>query len=126
MHSISPVIQAIQSAFSNEIANDFQFTNHSLTVTLPNKKKLNIVVPLIVAPTQLLTQPFFRSSKMIHTYHYLHQNEKILPARLTLQSIEDCRSYVDDICQTMLNANMRDNEITFPDGSVYLIIIKAH
>lgn len=123
MHKASPVIKVINSAFANEIANEFQYTQHSLTVTLPNADKVVIVAPLTTAPTQASTQPFFVTPLPKHTYHYLHQPH---PARFTLQSVEDCRAYVDDICRTKLNASITDNEVKFADGSTFLIIIRTH
>lgn len=120
MPKTNPIIKTIAQVFQNEITNTYATTPHSITLTLPNEQTLIIGVILTTAP--LHSSPAFKfGTTNTYTYHYQHQPHTT--TRLTLQSLEDCRSYIDDICHTMLNATFNDFEVTFPDGSAYLIMI---
>ncbi len=124
----NPVIEAIQAAFQMEIANQFTTKDDTLVVTLPDGGHLTIgATPITPTAKQAPHQPATHSE---HTYHYVHQHdfgygngdEQSL-TRLLLRSEEDCRSYLDDVCHTFLDATFRDYEITFPDGSAYLLTV---
>ena len=131
--SINPVIEAVQAAFNLEIANQFTVTDNTLTITLPDHTRLLITAepvstpgtPTPAAPHQSATSPD------THTYHYLHQHDFDSGAtdarpplgRLLLHNLAECQAYLDDVCHSFLVANIRDNEITFPDGTAYLMTI---
>ncbi len=120
----NPILNIIQSAFAAEIANDHQITPHAIVVNLPNKKRIIIGVILTVPSTRTVAPYPLRTDKQ-HTYHYLHQFTNATPTApkpFMLQSLEDCRSYIEDVCRTFFNADFHDFEITFPDGSTYLVV----
>ena len=120
----NPVFNIIQSAFAAEIANDHQVTPHAITVKLPDNTRV-IIGTILTTPSTHTVPPYPVRTDTEHSYHYLHQtsNPTTAPTPLTLQSIEDCRSYLEDVCRSMINAEFRDFEITFPDGSSYLIVL---
>ena len=123
----NPVMEVIQTAFQMEIANEMTTTTEGLVVTLADHKRVLITTTPI---TTGITQPHPKPDT--HTYHYIHQHdfgygqvdEIKTVKRLTLRNIEDCRSYLDDVCESFLNATNRDFEITFADGTAYLITIE--
>lgn len=129
MHTNNPVIKIIQTAFQTEIANPITSTAHSLTITLPDNQQIIIGAILTTAPLYNIP-PFPIRTDRPHTFHYdTHQSQikishpKATNSHLTLLSLTDCQSYLDDICHNLFNATCRDSEITFPDGSKYLIMV---
>lgn len=123
----NPVLKIIQEAFATEISNDHQVTPHAIIVKLPDNTQVIIGV-ILTSPCIHAIAPYPVRTNVKHTYHYLHQqtkNNTVQYSPFNLQSIEDCRSYVDDVCKTFVNAKFYDFEITFPDGSAYLVVI-AH
>ncbi len=120
----NPILNIIQSAFAAEISNDHQVTPHAITVELPDKTCI-IIGTILTCPSTRTVPPYPIQTDAKHSYHYLHQAEHTTtdPQPFTLQSIEDCRSYVEDVCRTLINAEFHDFEMTFPDGSSYLIAI---
>ena len=122
--SINPVSAVLQAAFNLEIANPFTVHDNTITVTLPHGDTVVITVFPLTPITH--TIPPHRPTE--HTYHYEHQHDFTATpdqplARLILHNLEDCRSYLDDVCHTFINAEVRDFELTFPDGAVYLITV---
>ncbi len=123
----NPVMESIQAAFQMEIANQFTVKDDTLVLTLPDQSRL-VIGANPITPTKH-TQPNTPTAK--HTYHYVHQHdfgygnadEHQPLQRLLLRNMEDCRSYLDDVCQTLLDAAFHDFEITFPDGSAYLLTV---
>ena len=125
----NPVIEAIYAAFQLEIANQFTLTDHALMVTLPDQNCIAIRAPQVTASaTNTAPTTDFHTTRDAHTYHYIHQHnfttdtKHPLP-KLLLHNGEECRAYLDDICHTFLNATIRDNEITFPDSTTYLVML---
>ena len=124
---INPVMEALYAAFQLEIANQFTFTKNALRITLPDQTYLIVrayhVNPVASpAMTHSISVP-----KHAHTYHFLHLhdfNNAQDTDRLVLQSLEDCCAYIDDVCRNLLNATLRDLEVTFPDGTAYLITVE--
>ena len=128
MHTNNPVIKIIQTIFQTEIANPITNTAHSLTITLPDNQSVIIGAILTTAPLYKVP-PFAIRTERPHTFHYDTYQSQIKTShtqatnpRLTLLSLADCQSYLDDICHNLLNTTCRDLEITFPDGSKYLIV----
>ncbi len=126
--SNNPIIQAIDAAFKLEVANQCTLTENTLTVTLPNQAYVIINAQCIKADannkTQHLTLPIDA-----HSYEYVHQHdfssdEHQPLQRLLLRNIEDCRAYVDDVCQNLLDVPVHDFEVQFSDGTTYLITIE--
>lgn len=120
-------MEAIQAAFKLEIANPFTTTATTLTVALSDGGHA-VIGATLVSPTVHTTSQ--TPSPSTHTYHYRHQHDfdgadNQPMQRLLLRNIADCRSYLDDVCHTFLAGTWRDNEVTFPDGTVYLITIAA-
>ncbi len=122
------IIQALDAAFKLEIANQFILTDNTLTVTLPDQKQIVINAQCIKTDAnnkpQHLTLPIDT-----HSYEYVHQhdfssNEQQPLQRLLLRNIEDCRAYVDDVCQNLLDVPVHDFEVQFSDGTTYLITIE--
>lgn len=115
--STNPVIETIYAAFKIEIANQFTLDEATITLTLPNQSRVEITAPRVDATTTPHTNqtPIINAA---HTYHYTQQN-----GRLLLHNLEECRVYLDDVCQTFLNATIRDNEVTFPDNTAYLVMV---
>ena len=123
MQTNNPILKIIYDTMQTEITNRINATPHSIQLTLPNEAKIIIGAIMTTAPLYIVP-PFSIRTNKTHTYHFLHQsNDTNQSSRLTLLSMEDCRSYLDDVCQTLLNATFHDFEITFPDGSTYLILV---
>ena len=123
------VIEAIHAAFQMEIANQFTTTEHTLTVTLPDHGRIVITAqPIDAYSGKPVATP--QPAHDAHTFHYIHQHdygyghadEQPLN-RLMLHNLAECRAYVDDVCHTFLVAQIHDNEITFPDGAGYVLMI---
>ena len=125
MRARNPVMEVIYTAFQLEIDNDFVFNQNCLTVNLPNQKQIMISAPQISTTDRPFSQPLISPNK--HTYHYqyhLKHSDTTQPnPRLFLHNLEECRVYLDDICNTFLTARVHDFEITFPDGTVYLLMV---
>ncbi|MCQ2381845.1 MAG: hypothetical protein MJ054_00915 [Clostridia bacterium] len=123
---LNPVIEVIYAAFKLELANDFFLENNKLFITLKNKHRVVITAPQ-VSSTTALSQDTVPTTKNTHTYHYIHQDDFVEEKRpsglLLLNNIEECYAYIDDICQNLLNVPVRNFEVTFPDGTIYLIKI---
>ena len=113
----NPVLATIRAAFNAEIANPFTVHDHTITVDLPHGDPVAITV-LPLSPSTPTTSRL----KTTHTYHYTHQDT---PGRLVLHNLTELRAYQDDVCQTLLNARYRDGEVTFPDGTTYLLTTTA-
>lgn len=124
---INPVIEALYAAFRLEIANQFVLSDDSLVVTFPDQTRAIINAQQVVASPNTTNAHISIASAFnsTHTYHYQHRRDfdPQAPALLTLQNIEDCRSYLDDVCQNLLSVPVHDFEVTFPDQTVYLITI---
>lgn len=124
---INPVMEVIYAAFKLEIANQFFLTNNSLVVTFPDQTRAVISAPQVSpAPDDLNHEPpVIPSLNDQHTFHYSHQHDfdDQTDKLLTLQSLDDCRSYLDDICENLLSVPTRNCEVTFPNGTVYLITV---
>ena len=118
MPTNSQILAIIRDTMQQEITNSIDITPHALRITFPNHTQAIVGVILTAAPTQ--QTPHALKTTQTHTYHYLHQT---ITQPFTLHSLEDCRCYIDDICKTMLNAKFHDFEITFSDGSRYLIMV---
>lgn len=125
----NPVTETIQAAFQMEIANQFTTKGDTLTLTLPDGGHLTIAATA-VTPTAH-AKPHQTTTHDAHTYHYVHQHdfgygndEHQALERLLLRNMEDCRSYLDDVCHTFLDAKFHDFEITFPDGTAYLLTVE--
>ncbi len=111
----NPVIEAIYAAFKLEIANQFDLHDNILELTLPNQQRLMIAAPKVnTVPITDYTIP-----NDTHSYHYKQTNKRLL-----IHNIEECRAYLDDVCHNLLNVPVHDFELTFPDGTVYLITIE--
>lgn len=112
------VAEVIILAFRMEIANPLKpVGDNSFLVSLPNHGQVIITVkPLRHDPHyQPPTQP---------KRHTVHHNLQIDPNQpLTLLSIEDCRCYLDDVCQNLLDAEYHDGELTFPNGDSFLVTL---
>ena len=121
MPTNSQILAIIHDTMQQEITNPVTRAPHALRLTFPDNKQAIIGIILTTAPLHQ-TAPYELKTAQAHTYHYLHQATK---QPFTIRGIEDCRCYIEDICQTMLNAKFRDFEITFPDGSRYLIMVTA-
>ena len=125
MHTNQQIMQVFQKTMHLEITNPIKTTPHSICLELPNHQQVLIGIIMTTAPLHN-SKPFTLATKCQHTYHYLHQNDYTSAkqlTRFTLQSVEDCRAYIDDICQTLMNVKLNDCEITLHDGSTYLITI---
>ena len=126
---INPVIEAIYAAFKLEIGNQFFLTNNSIVVTFPDQSRAVISAPQVApSPDSLnLVTPDIPPLNSTHTYHYLHQHDfnQQSESLLNLQNLEDCRAYLDDVCQNLLSVPVHDFEITFPDGTIYLLTIET-
>ena len=119
------ILKILQSAISAETTNDYQITPHAITVNLPDQSQIIIGI-ILTKPSTHIRSKYHLRTKAQHTYHFLHQNDATAQTTLkpfTLQSLEDCRSYVEDVCRTFINAQFRDYEISFPNGSAYLVVI---
>lgn len=122
MPNNNPVMEAIQAAFKIEVANQFTTTSNSIIVTLSNKEHVRIeALPIPVVQHRETDQQNYCTVQQ-HSYHY---NQMPQPHSVVLQNIEDCRSYLDDVCHTLINATFHDFEVTIPDGRTYLITITA-
>ena len=110
------VITSIAAACQMELANRVKpVGDNSLRLTLPNQHQVLITAKRLGnAP---LYQPPAKPQK--HTYHYTANPDA--GGKLLLLSLEDCRSYLDDVCQNLLDAEYRDGELTFPNGDIYLL-----
>ena len=129
MHKNNPIMKIIHEVFAKEIANPYTVTAHAITLKFPDHNQAIIGAILTTAPL-LQVPPFSIKKNYQHTFHYLHQHdhnptnsESLTP--FTLHSLADCRSYLDDLCRTCFNAQFNDFELTFPDGSTYLIVITS-
>lgn len=124
MSTNNPILAIIHDTMQKEITNAMDTTAHSIIVTLPDQSQVIIGAILISAPQQTVSPSPLRTQQQ-HSYHFQHQSDTAQQTAtpFTLQSVADCRSYVDDICQTMISAKFRDFEITLPDGSIYLVIL---
>ena len=110
------VTTSIAAACKMEIANRVKpVGDNSLLLTLPKQRQVLITVK------PLRKDPFYRppAHPQKHTYHY-HANPDA-GGKLLLLSLEDCRSYLNDVCQNLLDAEYRDGELTFPNGDIYLL-----
>ena len=125
---INPVIEAIYAAFKIEVANQFFLTNNSLVIHFPNQTRA-VINALQVRPVPVelpLNTPSIPNINGTHTFHYLHQHDfdQGDTQLLTLQSIADCRAYLADVCENLLNVINRDFEIEFSDGTAFLLTIE--
>lgn len=112
---------AIAAACQMEIANPVKYANdNSLLVTLPNQQQVLITVK------PLRNDPCYRppTTAQRHTHHYTANPDTM--GKLQLLSLDDCRSYLDDVCQNLLDANYRDGELTFPNGDIYLVTLLTY
>lgn len=110
------VITCIAAACQMEIANRVKpVGDNSLLLTLPKQNQVLITVK------PLRNDPFYRPPEkpQKHTYHYNANPDA--GGKLQLLSLEDCRSYLNDVCQNLLDAEYRDGELTFPNGDIYLL-----
>lgn len=112
----NPVIEAIYAAFKLEIANQFVLNHDTLELTLPGQSRLIIAAHKVNPATNNSHQATLTNT---HTYHYTQTDQRLL-----LHNIEECRAYLDDVCHNLLDVPVHDFEITFPDGTVYLITIE--
>ena len=102
----NPVIEAIFAAFRLEITNPFTLTQPTLIITFPDQSRAVINVQQIGPTSPSANAPLISTPNNTHTWQYLHQHHSKQHSTqlLTLQSIEDCRAYLDDICHNLLNA----------------------
>lgn len=123
----NPVIEAIFAAFRLEITNPFTLTQQTLVITFPDQSHAVIRAPQVVHTSNTKYTAPKTALKQTHTYHYRHRHDYGQPHNelLTLHNAEECRAYLDDICHNLLNATVRDCEITFPNGARYLLTVET-
>ena len=127
MFTNNSILKIIYETLLTEIDNPLVLTPHTIGISLPNQNQITIGLILTSAPLHTSSSFSLRTNHS-HTYHYLCQRDNDTqkkPKPFTLCSIEDCQSYIDDLCKTIINANFNDFEITLPDGSSYLIMINT-